>query len=191
MIRRSPVKPMFEFIGKILKRKPHKKPEEHHRELRSHTYAEILKELEEFEKSINDKNSQEYSKKFYGIVKKAFREGLGLKYEATIEEMKKEVQNHAHLSQDMRGELGIFLDDIAVMEYGYPEFKAIMEEERYEKERQLHEYIRDLESQGDRIKLETKKKINAIVSESIPHTDREMLLKASARFRAHISKLFK
>ena len=54
----------------------------------------------------------------------------------------------------------------------------------------VYEYIKDLESQGDKIGKNTKEKINRIVSESIPHTDKELLLHTMGKFKELIKKTY-
>ena len=54
--------------------------------------------------------------------------------------------------------MNAFLDELAMMEYGYEEFRKIAEEKRHEQEKLLKQYISELESEGDKIKGNTKKK---------------------------------
>lgn len=112
-----------------------------------------------------------------------------MRYEATIQEIQEEAARHRHYNDDLRGEVQEFLSDMAIMEYGYPEFRDKLKEKYHEREMVLHKYMKDLENEGDHVRRDTRQKITKLVSEKMPHSDREMLLEAIERFRSLLHRL--
>lgn len=153
-------------------------------------YTHFSGELRNLRNSINESNVREKSREFYSLVKSAFREALDLKYEATFQEIQHEINAKRHYTESVRNELDSFLEELAFMEYGYEEFKELLSQKRHEQESKLKAYITELEKEGSHIKRDTKKKINDIVSESVPHTDKEFLVRIIDKFEYFLRHLF-
>jgi hypothetical protein len=184
---------MFDMLLNMLKRrKKHSvsAPADAERHKRHESYAKFVSELKSLKNTVNDSNVRQKSKEFYALVKEAFREAFGLEYQATFQEIQAEVDKRRHFSESMREEVDQFLEEMAFMEYGYEEFKEILGEKRHEQEMVLKKYIDDLEKEGDHIKDATKKKISGIVSESVPHTDKEFLVRTIDKFERYLHHIF-
>jgi len=179
---------MFNFF---LRKTPASKPvSERHVNLRHESVQKFNSQLLELRDTVTDKNIHLKAKEFYSLVKAAFREALGIKYEVTFQEIMEEIMNKKHFSPTLRDEVNSFLDELALMEYGYEEFQKIAEEKRHSQEKMLHQYISEMESEGDHIKGSTKKKISEIVSETVPHNDREFLLSMADKFKLLLHQIF-
>ncbi len=174
---------MFDFLSSILKHRHRHKVDETVKVKKRETAAHIASELDKMYGLVTDRNFRDKSKEFYALVRTAFREALALKYEATVSEIQDEINKNQHFNPALRAEINAFLSDVALMEYGYPEFKAVLDEKKHEQEHLLHEYIRDLEKEGEHLKADTKRKIAAIVSDNIPHSDSQLLQKQIEQFR--------
>jgi hypothetical protein len=180
---------MLDLLLKVIKGGQKKKHVEEHRVRRREVLAKLSGELTKLEEVITEKNAHQKAREFYTIVRGAFKESLSLNYEATCQEVQEEINKRKHYSEDLREETNDFLSDVALMEYGYPQLNEILEEKRHEQEQKLRKYIHDLEDEGDHMKQDTKRKIATIVSENIPHTDKELLVKTIARFRSLLHRI--
>ncbi|MFA6214277.1 MAG: hypothetical protein WC717_03290 [Candidatus Micrarchaeia archaeon] len=174
----------------VRKKPPARAVSEHRPSGRHESILKFSSQLSELRDTVTDKNVHIKAKEFYALVKMAFREALGIKYEVTFQEIMEEILSKKHFSPTLREEVNAFLDELAMMEYGYEEFRKIAEEKRHEQEKMLKQYISELESEGDRIKGNTKKKISEIVSESVPHNDREFLLSMADKFKVLVHQVF-
>ncbi|MFA5929267.1 MAG: hypothetical protein WC861_00115 [Candidatus Micrarchaeia archaeon] len=182
------LKGVFNFF---LRKKPAPKPvSEHHAGLKRESVQKFSAQLQELRDTVTDKNVHLKAKEFYSLVKAAFREALGIKYEVTFQEIMEEIASKKHFPPSLRDEVNAFLDELAMMEYGCEEFRKIAEEKRHAQEKMLHQYIAEMESEGDHIKGATKKKISGIVSENIPRNDREFLLSMADKFRLLLHQIF-
>ena len=182
-------KGIFNFF---IRRKPPAKQQasEHHAATKHETVQRAISQLNELRDTVTDKNIHLKAKEFYSLVKATFREALSIKYEVTFQEIMEEIMNKKHFSPTLRDEVNAFLDELAMMEYGYEEFQKIAEEKRHAQEKMLHQYIAEMESEGEHIKGATKKKISGIVSESVPHNDREFLLSMIDKFKLLVHQIF-
>ena len=179
---------VFNFF---LRKKPAAKPvSEHHAAIKRESVQKFNAQLKELRDTVTDKNIHVKAKDFYAMVKAAFRESIGIKYEVTFQEIMEEIVAKKHFSPTLRDEVNAFLDELAMMEYGYEEFQKIAEEKRHAQEVMLRQYITEMESEGDQIKGSTKKKISSIVSESVPHNDREFMLSMMDKFKLLLHQIF-
>ena len=150
--------------------------------------SEINMQLNAIEDSVSRSNVKKTSKEFFELVKKSFKQLMGLHYQATFQELQEEVtKRKKEYPEEFRKQVHIFLDKVSVMEYGYPEFRSIVKNEHRDREALLRQYIKDMEIEGDHIKRETKKRIYSIINDEIPHDDHELLLKVAAEFRELIN----
>ena len=115
---------------------------------------------------------------------KSLKELLSIKYEATFQEITEEIGKRKKYPPQIQEELEKFLDDVSLMEYGYSHFEELLEEKRREQEKNLEMYIKEIERDGERVGKKTKKQIAAIVSDSVPHSDREFLVRMMDDFKA-------
>jgi len=181
---------IFDFVRGKKRAPPQINSAEHERASRRRELAaKFGSELAELRETITDKNVKPKAHEFYALVKEAFKESLSLKYEATFQEIQEEINNHRHYSGTFRDEVDGFLDDVAMMEYGYDEFKKIVEDKRHLQEKQLHVYIAEMEKEGDHLHAQTKKKITQIVSENLPASDREFLIRMVDRFKPMLHQI--
>jgi len=158
--------------------------------LRKEAALKYIAQIAQLRDAVTDKNVHEKAAEFYSLVKAAFKESLSLTYAATFQEIGGEVEKNQQYSSRLRDEVTSFLSDVAMMEYGYEEFRQIVEEKKHEKEQRLREYIAEMERDGDHLRKDTKQKIAGIVSESVPHTDREFLVRMVDRFRGLLHQMF-
>jgi hypothetical protein len=181
---------MLELLKKVFGKKHHPSKEETVKtDSRREAIHRINARLQELHSSINDHNTREKCSEFYELVKSSLREILSIKYEATFQEISEELEKRKRYSAAVHEELDSFLEDIGLMEYGYAQFKELLDEKRHDQEKHLMEYIHDLEREGEKVEKKTKKKIAAIVSDSVPHSDREFLIKMVERFRAILHQI--
>ncbi|GEM_PF-3072491 len=150
----------------------------------------ISAKLSSLSETITDKNVRQKAREFYALVKGAFRDSLEIKYEVTFQEIQEIISDKKHFSASIRAEVNAFLEDLAMMEYGYVEFKDLLEKKRHEQEKLLHKYIAEMEHEGDHIKSKTKKKITRLVAENIPHNEREFLVRMLERFKPMLHRIF-
>lgn len=143
----------------------------------------FVTQLRELRATVTDKNVGQKTPEFYALTKHALRELLSIKYEATFQEIVEEMEKSKRHPAKLREELNAFLEDISMMEYGYAQFKEVLNEKRREQEKHLAEYIKEIERDGERVDSKTKKKISEIVSDSVPHSDREFLIKMMDDFK--------
>jgi hypothetical protein len=141
-------------------------------------------EIRELRGSITEKNVEQKTKEFYALTKRALKDLLSIKYEATFQEIVDELDKKKHYSTKLREELDSFLEDVSLMEYGYAHFEELLDEKRHEQEKHLMEYIKELEREGEKVEKKTKKQIAAIVSDSVPHSNREYLIKMLDDFKS-------
>ena len=184
---------MLELLFNVFRRKKKRPPAhstEESRAKRKESYAHYSGELRSLRGSITDHNVKFKAKELYLLVKSAFRDSLSLKYEATFQEIEAEINARHHFPDTMREEISQFLEELAVMEYGYEEFRQIVTDEKNKQEKALREYISDLEKEGEHIRKTTKRKINEIVSEKVPHSEREFLLKIVDKFDYFLRHIF-
>jgi hypothetical protein len=160
-----------------------------HSAARKETAQTIYAKLQELRSSVTDRNVSEKTSEFYALVKSSLKELLSIKYEATFQEISEELDRRKHFSAQLREELDSFMEDVSVMEYGYLQFREIVDEKRHEQEKHLAEYLKDLEKQGEKVDKKLKKKIAAIVSDNVPHSDREFLLKTMDRFKSIVHQI--
>jgi len=146
-------------------------------------------ELNELRGSIMDKNVERKTAEFYSLTKRSLRELLAIKYEATFQEIVDEIEKKKHYSTKFREELDSFLEEVSLMEYGYAHFEELLEEKRKAQEKHLMGYLHDLEKVDGKVDAKTKKKIAAIVSDSVPHSNREYLVKMMDDFRSIMHQL--
>lgn len=183
---------MLDLFTSLIKRhkKPPHKPEDIGQMRRKELHSKIVAELNALEKETAKKFVPEHSRRFYALVKTACTLALELKYEATFQEIQQEIKKHRY-PLEAQEKIIEFLNDLAIMEYSYLQFKEIMMEKLQNRETQLQRYIYDLENQGDKIRADTKKKIAQIVAETVPHSDKEMLAGMLRRFREILAQLFR
>lgn len=183
---------MFEMLLEFIKKRvrPHKKTDELHKQRRKEAVQKFNAQLNDLKETLTDKNIKFKAREFYTLIKTVFKESLALKYEATFQEISEEIEKNRHYSSNLRQEVTDFLSDVAMMEYGYEEFRELVEEKKHEKEQLLKEYVLELEKEGEHVRKETKKKIARIVSESIPHTDKEFLVRMIDRFKTMTHQMF-
>lgn len=174
------------FIGK--KPKKHHFPEKHSN--RKENIQKFSMKIEEIRDTLTESNVQSKAKEFYALVKSALKESLDIKYEATFQEILKEINEKQHFSATLREDIKAFLDELILMEYGREEFRKLVEEKRHQQEKMLKQYINELESEGEHIKSKTKKKISEIVSENIPHNDKEFLISMMDKFKVFLHRIF-
>jgi len=181
---------LFEFIESVF-RKKHYHEGIGHEAKRKAAIAKFSHDIDQLEKAVSGgRDTSVRSKEFFLLVKSAFREAMDLKYQATFQEIWKEIDTKKRYTPALRDELKEFLETLTTMEYGYPYFKAVVEEKTYEREHQLAKYIKDLELEGEHIRKETKKKISELVAETMPHSDRELLQRNVSEFKAIMHKIF-
>ena len=145
-------------------------------------------EIHELRTSVTDKNVEQKTSEFYALTKKALKAILSIKYEATFQEIEDEL-GKKHYSAPFQEEVTAFLEDVSTMEYGYAHFEELLDEKRHEQEKHLMEYIKDLERDGDHVGKKTKKQIASIVSDSVPHSNREYLIKMMDDFKSIAHRL--
>jgi hypothetical protein len=182
---------MLEMFLEFLKKRvhPHKKIDSAHTEHRREALQKFNVQLNDLKETMTDKNVKIKAHEFYTLVKTIFKESLALKYEATFQEITEEIEKNKHYNANLRQEIVDFLTDVGMMEYGYEEFRELVDSKKHEKEKMLKEYIDELEREGSHVKKETKRKIANVVSESIPHTDREFMLRMIERFKAMMHQM--
>ena len=144
----------------------------------------LNEEIRELRSSVTDRNVEEKTSEFYTLTKKSLKELLSIKYEATFQEITEEIGKRKKYPPQIQEELEKFLDDVSLMEYGYSHFEELLEEKRREQEKNLEMYIKEIERDGERVGKKTKKQIAAIVSDSVPHSDREFLVRMMDDFKA-------
>jgi len=145
--------------------------------------ARLNNEIRELRASVTDRNVEEKTAEFYSLTKRSLKELLSIKYEATFQEITEELGKRKRYPPHIQEELERFLEDISLMEYGYAHFEELLEEKRREQEKHLVEYIKEIERDGEHVGAKTKKQIASIVSDSVPHSNREFLVKMMDDFK--------
>ncbi|MCX6769896.1 MAG: hypothetical protein NT051_04430 [Candidatus Micrarchaeota archaeon] len=184
---------MLDIFISLLRRKKHHAPNnasgdaapaDAARGTRQSMLQKLNSELRDLRASVTDKNVEQKTSEFYALTKKALKEILSIKYEATFQEITEELEKKKHYSTKLREDLAAFLEDVSVMEYGYAHFEELLEDKRREQEKNLMGYIKELERDGEKVGKKTKSRIASIVSDSVPHSNREYLVRMMDDFKS-------
>jgi len=181
---------LLEIIANIFRKKKHHAPvSAAAKSTKQNMLQRVNAELRDLRISVTDKNVEQKTSEFYALTKKTLKEILAIRYEATFQEITDELEKNKHYSTKLREELNAFLEDVSVMEYGYAHFEELLEDKRREQEKHLMEYIKDLERDGEKVKKNIKKQIASIVSDNVPHSNREYLIRMMDDFKSIVHQM--
>jgi len=181
---------VLDLLLSVLRRKKHSAPvDAPAKDSRKAMMQNLNTEIRALRDSMTDKNVEQKASEFYALTKKSLMDALSIKYEATFQEIVAELEKKKRYSTKVREELDAFLEDISKMEYGYAHFEELLEEKRREQEKNLVKYIRELERDGEHVGTKTKKQIADIVSDNVPHSNREFLIKMMDDFKSIMQQL--
>lgn len=105
---------------------------------------------------ISDLNVGEKSREFFSLVHSSFSRLLGAPSSATYSELKRLVRNSQTVDDHYRTELGTFLDEVAHLEYDFPEFVKEYEVEIAQEKDVALKYLNYLKRKSD---IFTRKKL--------------------------------
>ncbi len=127
-------------------------------------------------------NVGEKSREFFSLVHLSFSRLLGASSSASYSELKRLVRNSAAVDDDYRRDLGAFLDEVAHLEYDFPEFVKEYEVEIAQEKDVALKYLNYLKRKSDIFTRRKLSELDRIILSDEPVSAKKILENYLSRF---------
>lgn len=131
---------------------------------------------------ITDLNVGEKSREFFSLVHSSFSRLLGLSSSATYSELKKAASSSLSLDGKLQKNLPAFLDEVAHLEYDFPEFVKEYEVEIAQEKDMALKYLAYLKKKSDIFTRRKLVELDRIILSDEPVSARRILENYLSRF---------
>ncbi len=131
---------------------------------------------------ITDLNVGEKSRAFFSLVHSSFARLLGLPSSATYSELKRVVNNSTTIDGKLQKSLSAFLDEVAHLEYDFPEFVKEYEVEIAQEKDMALKYLTYLKKKSDIFTRRKLVELDKIILSDEPVSARRILENYLSRF---------
>jgi len=143
---------------------------------------EFREKASDLRSDLTDFNVGEKSREFFSLVHSSFARLLGLSSSATYSELKKIAKNSPELNDKYQKDLSAFLDEVAHLEYDFPDFVKDYEVEIAQEKDMALKYLNYLKKKSDIFTRRKLVELDKIILSDEPVSAKRILENYLSRF---------
>jgi len=143
---------------------------------------EFREKASDLRSDLTDLNVGDKSREFFSLVHSSFSRLLGLSSSATYSELKKMVKSSPSLEDKYQKELAVFLDEVAHLEYDFPDFVKDFEVEIAQEKDMALKYLNYLKKKSDIFTRRKLVELDKIILSDEPVSAKRILENYLSRF---------